>query len=160
MKQKAPPQKIKLWDWSLSSASGWNRNLPLYQARVGGAWLGVSRTGCHPDVSELLAGLNPGSLMALLTAPFSCVSRFLTSPPWALPTDDYASVAPAAHRAPVLVTDLYYPATHRVKVHLCPRRNTRHSFLASECCWEGWTPGVIPCGLRLGNQAVMGIGYQ
>ncbi|XP_060239473.1 ATP-dependent RNA helicase DQX1 isoform X7 [Meriones unguiculatus] len=45
---------MKLLDWILSSVSGWGWNSPLYsrQARVGGAWLGVSRTGCHPDASQ------------------------------------------------------------------------------------------------------------
>lgn len=83
VEQKPHPQKLKLWDWSLSSASGWGRNLPLYSrlAWVGSAWLGVSRTGCHPDVPELLAGLNPGSLMALLTVPFSPLQISCFFPP-------------------------------------------------------------------------------
>lgn len=54
VEQKGSTPKSKLGDWSWSSASGWGRNLPLYsrQVWVGGAWLGVSRTGCHPDTSR------------------------------------------------------------------------------------------------------------
>ncbi|XP_055452381.1 ATP-dependent RNA helicase DQX1 isoform X4 [Psammomys obesus] len=45
---------MKLLDWILSSVLGWGWNSPLYsrQAWVGGAWLGVSRTGCHTDASQ------------------------------------------------------------------------------------------------------------
>lgn len=117
-------------------------------------WVCPDLTAILTRLSELLAGLNPGSLWPCCLN-LSFPNFLLFSLPRVLPTDYYASCNSCRP------CTSHYPTSNRVKVHLWwPLRNTQHCFPESKYLREGWTPRHYPLRVEVGDQAEREIWYQ